>query len=96
MRREYMIQALVLDSMDRMLVLGHYLWIHSVLENGFVGFAHMSDEELRHECARRALLIENDILRPGRDQSDEDPEESIEDLDFSDLISERPHSEMPE
>lgn len=55
MRREKMIEALVIDSVVRILDQHHILWLSEILEAGFKGFAHMSDEDLCGEIVCRGL-----------------------------------------
>jgi hypothetical protein len=55
MRRERMVETLVIDSMVRILDQHRILWLSEILEAGFKGFAHMSDEELCSEIVCRGL-----------------------------------------
>lgn len=55
MQREEMIEALTVDSMLDIFDRRRLGWLQEILENGFPGFARMSDDDLRHEIWRRGL-----------------------------------------
>jgi hypothetical protein len=55
MHREQMVEALVIDSLINILDRERLFWLHRIFEDGFPGFARMSDDELRAEIARRGL-----------------------------------------
>jgi hypothetical protein len=80
MQRDFLIQSLVLDSIEKLRDDHLPLWLHAILENGFVGFANMSEEELRRQCARRGLRLEDDLEEPAREEFDDDPDEDDEEL----------------
>jgi hypothetical protein len=50
-----MIEALVVDSLVRILDRNRIAWLNEILESGFKGFAHMSDEDLQREFTARSL-----------------------------------------
>ncbi|HTY04289.1 MAG TPA: hypothetical protein VMC81_11230 [Rhodocyclaceae bacterium] len=58
MKREKMIEALIIDSMVQIFDRQRVRWLGDLLETGFRGFAHMSDGELRREMASRGLGLE--------------------------------------
>lgn len=74
MRRNSAIEVLVLDHIYKIIEYRYTVWLHSILENGFVGFANMSDDELRHACAERKLCCEEDFLEPPQEEFDDDPD----------------------
>lgn len=55
MQREKMIDALVVDSMIRILDQHRIVWLSEILESGFGGFKHMTDAELLSEMSIRGL-----------------------------------------
>jgi hypothetical protein len=55
MHREQVIEALVIDTLVKILDRERLFWLQEILENGFPGFSRMSDDELRAEIARRGL-----------------------------------------
>lgn len=55
MRREQMVEALVIDSLVNIVDQARFFWLQGILEKGFQGFANMSDDDLRAEIARRRL-----------------------------------------
>jgi hypothetical protein len=55
MQRESMIDLLVLDSFEKMADSSRGIWLLSVLREGFVGFAGMSDAQLANAMLRRGL-----------------------------------------
>jgi hypothetical protein len=59
MQRESMIDLLVLDCFEKMADSSRGIWLLSVLRDGFVGFAHMSDAQLAREMARRGLAADD-------------------------------------
>jgi hypothetical protein len=79
-RRERMIEALVTDSMVRILDRQHACWLSEILESGFTGFGRMSDPDLRKEMARRGLAADdngdNVMLNIAEDDGphDDDPD----------------------
>jgi hypothetical protein len=66
MRREFFIEALVVDSVVRILDRNKLVWLNQILEHGFRGFANMSDEQLRDEFIERGLAL-SDIEPPDDD-----------------------------
>ena len=50
-----MIAVLINDTVERMVILRQVFWLHEILENGFGGFTHWSDEELRRELCGRGF-----------------------------------------
>jgi hypothetical protein len=52
-----MIEALVVDSLVRILDRNRVMWLNEILERGFKGYAHMSDPELQREFASRGLSV---------------------------------------
>lgn len=55
MRREQMIEALVIDSLVNILDRERIFRLQSIFEDGFPGYASMSTEELRAEIDRRGI-----------------------------------------
>lgn len=55
MDRESMIDLLALDCLDKMADSSRGVWLLSLLRDGFVGFAQMSDVQLVREMERRGL-----------------------------------------
>jgi len=72
MHRQIIIQCLILDCMDRFYRCHQSTWLAAILEGGFVGFAHMSDQQLRQECADRGLDCEERQLHQVQEADDED------------------------
>ena len=64
-----MIAVLINDTVERMVVLRQVFWLQGILENGFTGFAHWSDEDLRHELCGRGF----DPAHSGDESGDCDP-----------------------
>lgn len=62
-----MIEALVVDSLVRILDRNRVMWLNEILEQGFKGFAHMSDQELQWELTSRSLSV-GDIDTPIEDE----------------------------
>jgi hypothetical protein len=52
-----MIEALVVDSLVRILDRSRGMWLNEILERGFKGYAHMSDQELQREFTARGLSL---------------------------------------
>lgn len=71
MQREKMIDALVVDSMIRILDQHRIVWLSEILESGFGGFKHMTDAELRSEMNIRGLGG-NALACPSESADDED------------------------
>lgn len=90
--RDWLVQALVIDSVQKLEADHLSLWLHSILETGFVGFANMGEEELRHECARRGLRLEDELGEPKYEEFDDDPDEDDDD-DLLDLLPMGNHAE---
>ena len=61
MTREEIISALVVDMMNTISE-GNGWYLSSICENGFIGFANYTDEELAQEYAE---LFENNNLEQG-------------------------------
>jgi hypothetical protein len=78
MHRQIIIQCLILDCMDRFYRCHQSTWLAAILEGGFVGFAHMSDQQLRQECADRGLDCENHLLHLPPEADDEDAAPDID------------------
>jgi hypothetical protein len=83
--RDLLVQRLVIDSIDKLQADHLSLWLQSILEYGFVGFANMNEEALRRECSRRGLRFEEHFDEPPREEYDDGPEE--EDDELLDLLS---------
>ena len=79
-QRDHLVRSLVLDSLDKLQADHLSLWLHTILEAGFVGFANMSDEELRRECRRRGLRLEDRLDEPQDEEYDDDPDEEEDEL----------------
>lgn len=73
MRREHMIEALVVDSLVRILDRNRLVWLNEILEQGFKGFANMSNDELKREFAARGLSSSE--LEPAQDDFGQDDED---------------------
>ena len=87
MNRELIIQKLIESQVDYITRHGCGLWLHNIMERGFIGFDNMSDEQLLLEIRGRGLLDEFDKnLRP---VDDEDVEPEPEDDDIWRMIGER-------
>ena len=80
MSRDEMIALLVSDTLERVMNLRQVFWLQGVLENGLLGFAKWSDEELRRELDGRGFG-ENDASVV----VDEDYE-AADDLDDSEFL----------
>jgi hypothetical protein len=78
MSRNEMIAILVNDTVERMVDLRQVFWLHGILENGFAGFAKMSDDELRRELKGRGLDLGNPLDEA--DECDSDEREESHDL----------------
>ena len=59
MSRDEMIALLVSDTLERVINRHQVFWLQGVLENGLVGFAKWSDEELRLELEERGFGSDN-------------------------------------
>ena len=59
MQRESMIDLLVLDCFEKMADSSRGIWLLSILREGFVGFARMSDTQLAGEMAKRGLGVDD-------------------------------------
>ena len=91
MTREEMIQLLILDCLEHEGDQQRYLWLQNILENGFCGFANMSDEQLSRKVwsssaktAPRTPHIEADSNDWG-DESAEDARMLIQDYTLDHL-----------
>lgn len=73
MQREHIIQVLVVDCLVSIFDRNQYCWLQGILENGFRGFAKMSNEELLMELRHRKLDVAN-------------PQECDIDFDIDDCI----------
>jgi len=78
--RDLLIQRLVIDCVERLDRNPHSLWLHTILESGFTGFANMSAEELGREIARRGLRLEEPCDERQSEDFDDDPDEDEDDL----------------
>jgi hypothetical protein len=88
MNRELIIQKLIESKVDYITRHGCGIWLHDILERGFVGFANMPDEQLLREMRQRGIKCEMDNTPwPLDEDDDEDPEP--EDDDVRRLIGER-------
>lgn len=65
-----MIALLVNDTVERILDLRQIFWLQGILENGFVGFAKWSDDDLRRELKGRGY-DSNPLAEAGENDSDE-------------------------
>lgn len=99
MRRDLAIEALVLDCVYRIAEYRYTVWLHSILENGFAGFANMSDDELRRACAERGLRCEEDFRESPHEEFDDDPDaddDEEEETEARGFLPAARHSEVPE
>jgi hypothetical protein len=62
MHREAMIDLLVLDCLEQTVAGRRGIWLLSILRDGFVGFAGMTDAQLAEEFARRGLLAREEMV----------------------------------
>jgi len=90
MNRESIIQKLIENRVDNIARHGCGIWLHEILERGFIGFANMSDAELSREMRHRGIKceIENKPWPVDEDDDDPEPEEDEEDDDVRRLIGE--------
>lgn len=100
MRRESIIEALVLNCVDRIISYRSPAWVHSILENGFVGFANMRDDELRQACTEYGLRYEEDFCESLHEEFDSHPDSEDDESDEMEIRSVLTpvawHSETPE
>lgn len=92
MRRDLVINFLVLDCVNKIIERRHTLWLHLILTNGFSGFANMSDAELRRTYAERGLLCEEGFDDDANDDDDDDEDER----EVRNLLPATRYSEVPE
>jgi len=59
MSRDEMIALLVSDTLERVMNLRQVFWLQGVLENGIIGFAKWSDEDLRQELSERGFGLDD-------------------------------------
>lgn len=78
--RDLLVQSLVVDSIEKLRADRLSLWLHTILECGFVGFANMGETELRREVARRGLRLEERFDEQPHEEFDDDPEDEDDDL----------------
>lgn len=57
MERERIIETLMVDCLVNIFDRNQYCWLQGILENGFRGFAKMSNEELLMELKHRNLDV---------------------------------------
>ncbi len=57
MERERIIETLMVDCLVNIFDRNQYCWLQGIIENGFRGFAKMSDEELLMELKHRNLDV---------------------------------------
>jgi hypothetical protein len=90
MNREAIIQKLIESQVDYITRHGCGIWLHDILERGFVGFGNMSDEQLLQEMRERGIKceIENKPWPVDEDDDDPEPDEDEEDDDVRRMIDE--------
>lgn len=77
--RDVVIERLVLDCVEKLHTYRCTQWLQFILEQGFAGYANMTDEQLRKECALRGVSWEDDFTHaPSDEEFDEDEEEDDE------------------
>jgi hypothetical protein len=81
MNRDAVIQYLILDRLDKIHRCNHATWLARLLEGGFVGFANMSDQQLRQECAERGLDCDSRQESTHRPPDGDDEEELPDDAE---------------
>lgn len=99
MQRESIIEALVLKCVDRIISYRSPVWIHSLLENGFVGFANMRDDELRHACIKYGLRYEEYFCESLHEEFDSHPDsdnDESEEMEIRSFLPVARDSEGPE
>ena len=80
MNRELIIQKLIESHVDYITRHGCGLWLHNVLERGFMGFGNMSDQQLLLEMHGRGLKDEFEKKPWSVDEEDDEPEPEDEDM----------------
>lgn len=87
MNKEIIIQKLIESQIDYITRHGCGLWLHNILERGFVGFGNMSEEQLLREMRQRGIKDEFDN-KPWPVDEDDDDDAEQEDEDVRKLIGE--------
>ena len=80
MSRDEMIALLVCDTLERVMNRRQVFWLQGVLENGLLGFAKWSDEELRRELDVRGFRPDEHASAVVEDY------EAADDLDDNEFI----------
>ena len=84
MWRTQTIESLITDCLVRILDGRHDHWLSKILEDGFPGFAHMSNQELHDELVRRGISVESSdrrlIADPGYDDAGADDDSELRSL----------------
>jgi len=91
MTREEAINALVLERLHRIVERRQTQWLQNTLENGFAGYASLSDEELERELTR--LGLEHEQEAETDDLLDDDPDPADDDWDDEPELSSLSHSQ---
>ncbi len=78
--RDQLVRSLVIDSVERLRADQLGLWLHTILEDGFIGFANMNEEDLLRECIRRGLRLEEHFEELPHEEYDDDPDDDEEEL----------------
>ncbi len=88
MNRDLIIQSLIESQVDYINRHGCGLWLHNVLERGFIGFGNMSDAQLLLELRQRGLKDEFDE-KPWPVDEEDDDESEPDDEDIRQMLGER-------
>jgi hypothetical protein len=74
MNRELIIQKLIESKVDYITRHGCGIWLHDILERGFIGFGNMPDEQLLREMRQRGIRCEMENKPWPVDEDDDDCE----------------------
>ncbi|MGH8671930.1 MAG: hypothetical protein ACREUA_07830 [Burkholderiales bacterium] len=55
MKRADIIEALILNRIHSIVEERYTVWLHCIIENGFIGYANMPDDVLRLEFRKQGL-----------------------------------------
>jgi hypothetical protein len=81
MNRELIIQKLIESRVDYITRHGCGIWLHEILERGFIGFANMPDAQLAREMRQRGIKCEIENKPWPVDEDDDDPESEEDEED---------------
>jgi|GEM_PF-2664554 len=80
LRRNLVIELLVINCIDNPLTYRCSVWLQSMLEKGFVSYEKMSEEQLERECALRGVKWGIDFFDDPIDEEFDDDEEEDDEV----------------